>query len=115
MSFFPSFVANIKTYAIIGMAAIIATGAAYGIGRWQGGTAAEQRIAAKQAGEDAAAQGRQDEVLGIVAKAVAAQQPKNTTVYNKATDTVRENTIYKDCKLPEDMQELILQSQKFTP
>lgn len=108
----PGLIAKLKLYAIIAMATIIAIAAAYGIGRWQGAAAKADSIYSDMAREDAKAQKLHDDIIGSVAEMLSKQKSTNTTVYNKAVETVRKDTVFVECKLPAEMQELIRQSQQ---
>ncbi len=74
---------------------------------WKAYNLATERAEAKQLSDKDIARTAADAVAAVVVDAVKTHKGSTQVIHNKAVETIKENTIYAECKLPEDMQALI--------
>lgn len=103
---------KIELYAIGLLVLLLGTGGGYLLGNIHGHKAEAAELAAAQAKEDAAIQKGVDGALKVTAEAIAGIEIKHQTIYQKATDTIREVPVYQDCKNTEEVKQLIIEARK---
>lgn len=103
---------KIELYAIGLLVLLLGTGGGYLLGNIHGHRAEANELAAAQAKEDAAIQKGVDGATQAAALAIAGITVRNQTIYQKATDTIREVPVYQDCKNTEEVKQLIIEARK---